>query len=506
MSPRVLIVDDQENNRCVLMDALEDEALTLEEAADGPEALQCVQTSAPDLILLDILMPGMNGIEVCRHLKSDASTSGIPIILVTALGEDGHVIDGLNAGATDYIAKPFAGPVVRARVRAALRSKLAHDEVARNNQEIAALNRVIEQKNQRLTVLTETAHRFVDNVAHEFRTPLSIIKEFAAIIEEGLSGPVTEAQREHLAFIEGAVRELSRMVDDFLDSSKLKARTLRVDRRAHDIDALTGAVLPVLQARAAAKRITVKLDIASDLPPFFADLDKASRTLVNLGVNAIKFSFEDDTVTIRAARHDTGGVRIEVADNGPGMTEEETALIFERFRQVGEVSRGSVKGFGLGLNIARELAWLNLGTLSVRSTLGEGSTFAFTVPPVHPAPIVAAYLERLGEHEEQPVQLVLLRATPADANVGAVRRFLVANCYPMDLVLGTPHDALVVGVTTEPQRWQQRLQALAADRSRQRTGANAIPSIEIIAQWPYAEAEALSAALLDAFVGLRAVA
>ncbi|MAE66125.1 MAG: hypothetical protein CMJ18_17780 [Phycisphaeraceae bacterium] len=505
MTPKVLIVDDLEDNRCVLVDALEDEQLILEKACDGEEALRKVRDSAPDLVLLDVVMPGMDGIEVCRLIKASEATARVPIILVTALGEDRHVIDGLNAGATDYVAKPFAGQVVRARVRAALRSKLAQDTLQQRNDEIAQLNEVIEQKNRKLTVLTETAHRFVDNVAHEFRTPLSVIKEFASIIEEGLSGPVTEQQREHLKFIEGAARELAQMVDDFLDSSKLKARTLRVDRRNHAVASLIEGVLPMLESRAASRRIGINVQVSSDMPPVFADRDKVARVILNLVVNAIKFSPEQSTVTIRASTRSADDVEIQVIDSGPGMPPEETSRIFERFRQVGEVSRDGVKGFGLGLNIARELVWLNLGTLGVRSDVGSGSVFYFTLPALNPDHIVRAYVDRLAEHEEPPVRLALLAVRDARrGDLESVRRFLVATCYPMDLALSTGDAIIVAGVTTEPQRWAQRL------RDRKKKKEDTPPDLDLVVDelgcWPFAQRSKFEETLLSRFQQERAVA
>ncbi len=153
MTPRILIVDDQETNRMVLADALEDEGYDLSEARNGMEALEAVRKDPPDVILLDVMMPAMDGIECCRQLKADQRTSHVPVILVTALDAERHVISGLDAGATDYIGKPFAGPVVRARIRAALRSKLAHDELIEQARRIRELAQTLDAKNSELTAL-----------------------------------------------------------------------------------------------------------------------------------------------------------------------------------------------------------------------------------------------------------------------------------------------------------------------------------------------------------------
>jgi diguanylate cyclase (GGDEF)-like protein len=170
----VLIVDDNEDNRCVLMDALDGEGYALSEAFDGQDALEQIHADAPDLVLLDIMMPRIDGVECCRRLKADARTRDIPVILVTALDAEQHVVAGLDAGATDYVSKPFARPVVQARVRAALRSKFAVEALHSKNDEIQHLAFMLERSNEdlkRLALhdgLTDLPNRMLlsDRLAH----------------------------------------------------------------------------------------------------------------------------------------------------------------------------------------------------------------------------------------------------------------------------------------------------------------------------------------------------
>ncbi len=509
MTPKILIVDDKEDNRFVLVDALEDEGYQLREAADGIAALEAVHEEPPDVILLDIMMPRMDGIECCRRLKADEKTRHIPVILVTALGEDEHVIRGLGAGATDYVAKPFAGPVVRARIGAALRSKLAHDELEERNREIRQLVSVLEQKNNRLAEMTDTAHRFVDNVAHEFRTPLSVIKEFASIIEDGLGGPVSDKQAEYLEFIGSATRDLAQMVDDFLDSSKLKACTLRVDRRPCGVTDILDTVRPMLNARAAQKCITFVEDLDGGVPEIFADVEKASRVLLNLATNAIKFSPEGSEIRIWARPTNDGGAEIGITDQGPGLSPEDVRTVFQRFKQVGDVERASTKGFGLGLNIAKELIWLNLGTVNVASEPGAGSTFSFTLPPCRPETVLQRYFERLRELDEPPIKMTVLRARSSDpAEDGdAVRGRLVAACHPTDIVLAASGDgsAVLVGSTTEPKRWIKRLQE-AARSGGDPSAPPAAVDVTCVGSWSFRRQDEIAACVLDQLRESRACA
>ena len=481
--PRILIVDDDENSRAALMDALDGEDVTLSEAADAEEAFRAVAADPPDLILLDILMSGMDGVQVCHVLKQADDTRKIPVIMVTALGAEWDVQRGLEVGATDYVAKPFNGDIVRARVRAALRSKLAHDEVEQLAAQVSA-------KNHRLAELVAGAHRFVDDVSHEFRAPLTAIKEFASIIADGLDGAVTEPQEEHLRIIIRAVDDLAMMVDDLLDSSKLRIGSLRVDRKAHRVEDIVASVRPIIAGRAKAKKGEVQEDIEPGLSAVFVDKEKAARVIVNLVINAIKFSREGDPIMLWAKSDESGDVEIGVTDHGPGLSPRELSVIFDRFKQVGPPGQGGAKGFGLGLSIAQELITLNLGEIRVVSEPKKGSTFSFTLPRNEPARILERHLDRLAEAAGPPKPLAALRVSVSDPKTDCeqVRSFLAAICYPMDLVLpgGDGRSLIAVGVTSEPHRWIRRLQSAWNSMTGDGAGEKG-PEIDVkhVGSWPY---------------------
>lgn len=348
--------------------------------------------------------------------------------------------------------------------------------------QLQCANKALEDKNAKLRELTKTAHRFVDNVAHDFRTPLTVIKEFSSIIADGLGGPVTQQQTEYLEFITTATRDLAQMVDDFLDSSKLRARVLRVDRQRATVDQILASVRSMLRTRAAAKKIRLVEKVPADLPPVFADAEKAARVIVNLVVNAIKFSHAGGDITMWAAARPSGDVEFGVSDFGPGLSTEDLAVIFERFKQVGDVQRASTKGFGLGLNIAKELVWLNLGKVHVESRQGHGSTFSFTLPLCGDAIILERYFERLTELDQPPTQMVVLQVKPTrpDADLEEVRGFLASVCYSMDLILKAVNgeSILAIGSTTEPEGWIGRLLAARKTRIQERSGQD-LPDLHI---------------------------
>ncbi len=452
--PKVLVVDDDVSCRTMLAGILEDERYLIFEAANGEDALRIVAKDPPDLVLLDIMMPGIDGVEVCHTLKKDDNTRDIPVIMVTVLDDEQDMLRGLKVGATDYITKPFSATVVRARVKAALRSKLAHDEV----KQLAAQ---ISDKNRKLTRFAETAQRFVDDVSHDFRTPLTVIREFASIIADGLDGAVTQQQKDHLALVLGAVDDLARMVDDLLDSTKLRIGALRVDRRPHHIQQIMESVRPLIAAKARTKDIRIVETVAPDLPMVFADKEKVGRTILNLAINAVKFSPRESEIELWAKPLESGDLEVGVTDHGRGLSEEELARVFERFAQTGSSTGTEGKGLGLGLSIAKELATLNLGEIHVESEPGRGSTFSFTLPMNQPALILGNYLNRLVEATDQIDRLAVLRLTTTNSELSgeALRVFAASTCYPMDLILDCGDSVLAVGLTAEPIRWIERMRS-----------------------------------------------
>jgi PAS domain S-box-containing protein len=353
-------------------------------------------------------------------------------------------------------------------------------------------NRELERKNAKLTQLTETAHRFVDNVAHDFRTPLTVIKEFSSIIVDGLGGPVTDEQAEYLQFITTATRDLAQMVDDFLDSSKLKAGVLRVNREPHSVDQIFESVRSILKTRASLKKIQVIEDKQPDLPQVFVDAEKIERVIINLVVNAIKFSNEGSDITLWAQPTGNGEIEIGITDCGPGLSENDLAVIFERFKQVGDIQRASTKGFGLGLNIAKELVWLNLGAVNVQSKQGHGSTFSFTLPTCEPSIILRRYFERFEELSEPPLNMTVLQVKPDEptGDLEEVRRFLTSVCYPMDLVLKANDigSVFIFGSTAEPDTWIERLQTVRGVKIKEYPKDHLAPlRIDYVASAPYTQ-------------------
>ena len=353
----------------------------------------------------------------------------------------------------------------------------------REKQELLSLNDLLARQNRRLEEMTERAHRFVDDVSHEFRTPLTVIKEFTSIIADGLGGPVSEEQQEWLQVIDVAAVDLNQMVEDFLDSSKLRAGRLRVDRRSVSVASVFAAVQKMIARKAAARQINVIQHVEDGLPPIFADEEKVRRVVMNLLTNAIKFSPEGATVLIGARSSALGDVEFSVVDHGPGLAPADLKLLFERFRQLPNALSPSVKGFGLGLNIARQLVWLNLGTISVESDLGKGTIFSFTVPAMRMDLVIERFFERLAEREEVPSMVGMLCVTCTAGTVEELRRLVVATTRPSDIAVASANgrSVIVFGPTGSPETWRERLEMSL----RTSDDDDAQPTVSIGGSWRY---------------------
>lgn len=344
-------------------------------------------------------------------------------------------------------------------------------------QQLLESSELIERKNRDLAAMAERAHRVVDDVSHEFRTPLAVIKEFSSIISDGLAGPVTDQQTKYLKIMSSAVVDLNHMVEDLLDSSKLRAGRLRVDRRPQCMKQVFAAGRMTLARKASNRCIVIEEQVEEGLPAVFADEEKVRRVISNLMTNAIKFSPENGVIELSAKRGPREGeVTVSVTDHGPGLSQEDINRLFGRFQQVSTARNVSAKGFGLGLSIAQELAWLNLGRLSVTSEKGKGATFSFTLPVNEPHAILEHYFETIGCSDRPDPTTVLLRATATGkGEPEEPHAFLASVTYPTDLVLPAPGAVdeaagaeprqrawWVLGRTCSAEKWANRIREARA--------------------------------------------
>ena len=402
---RILLIDDDVTDAHLTREALfrsDESRYQIDTATSLAEARLRLDQAQYDLVLLDLNLPETTGLDTLRKLK-ELVDEDVSVIVLTGMEDDDKALEMLGEGAADYICKND--------VRSDTISRSVEYTLRRQSLlvELQAANKLLKEKNSRLAKLYATAQQFVDNVSHEFRTPLTVIREFSSIIRDGLVGPVTEKQSHHLEKILHRTDDLSLMVDDMLDISKLEAGLLAVWRRPCQAAELIANVESTIQGRADSRKITFTTEIASNLPDVYCDEEKARRVIINLAINAVKFTPEGGTVKLWA-RKKGDDVQIGVADSGPGISAENLQEIFGRFRQVDTGIHCSTKGFGLGLNIAKELVRLNLGQIDVASTPGHGSTFSFTLPLHDLSAVVQRFLTQFEALNPEGSELSLVTA------------------------------------------------------------------------------------------------
>ncbi len=374
-------------------------------ADDLRSAIQAIRGQHYDVLLLDLNLPGSRGLSTLDALRKECDK--LPIIVLSGMNDEDTALRSLDHGAQDYLVK---GQVTTDTLANSIRYAIQRQQLL---QEITAAKELLEKKNRRLAELYETAHRFVDNVSHEFRTPLTVIKEYTSLVRDGLVDSA-EQQRHFLDVVADRADDLNTMVDDMLDVSKLEAGLLGAWRRTCSVATIIEDLRPALERKASVKGIALELSVEPSLPDVYCDDEKVGRAIINLAVNAIKFCRDQGPVRLWARENSPlPGVMVGVTDNGPGINEEGLAKIFERFRQLDHngSARGACKGFGLGLNIAKELVDLNLGELTVESQVDRGSTFAFTLPPAEPVEVIRRFLQRIVHLRNGPPTLSLVSAT-----------------------------------------------------------------------------------------------
>jgi signal transduction histidine kinase len=359
---KILVVDDSPDNVFLIKTILEEEGYAVITAENGIVALEKLEVSPCDLVLLDLMMPGIDGYEVTKRIRGEMNLQQyIPILLITA-HDAPNVAHGLDLGADDFIRKPVTVDELLARVRSLLRLKHSmdeRDEIARQRED------------------------FVSRLTHDLRTPLVAADRMLMLFEQGALGNLSPQMQEALTIMARSNANLLSMVNTLLEVYRFEAGRKTLAFQPVELKQLVEEVVGELTPLAQAKGLAINLNYAEELTTstIMGDRLELHRLLTNLIGNAIKFT-ESGYVTISlspaiSSSHPNGDhIKIVVADTGSGIPPEEQSTLFQRFRQGSHKSAGS----GLGLYLSRRIVEAHQGQILVNSTLGKGSEFIVTLP------------------------------------------------------------------------------------------------------------------------------
>ena len=363
----IFIVDDVMANVLLLKMVLTKEGFTIVQTTDPTKVVEMARQTPPDLFILDIMMPKLDGISLAKLLKADKQFEKTPILFLTAFEDKDTMVRGFSAGASDYLTKPFERDVLLARVRSQLK--------------ITASRVVIEGQNEHLRQVIYGRDKMYSVIAHDLRSPLGCIKMSLKCVEDlmtemGLDESITALLMES----NKQVNELFDLLDNLLKWTKSMTGTLQVVYQNFEASTIIAGLIDMYKGVAAQKDIELVADDAREFHAIVrADLDMCSTVLRNLLSNAIKFTESGRHIYIKTALEGDFAV-LSVQDEGCGMTVEEMNRLFDKETHFSKYGTNREEGSGLGLILCKNFADMMGGKLELASEVGVGSTFSLYVP------------------------------------------------------------------------------------------------------------------------------
>jgi signal transduction histidine kinase len=373
MPGSIVVVDDDPIVRSIMRATLKTDGFTVFEAADGEEGCRLWEEHRPDLLLVDLVMPRMDGYELCRMLRARPESAYVPIVVATSLDDVPSIAKAYDAGATDFIPKPINWLVLNHRLRYILRASRAFEELRRNQERLIAAKDAAEAANR-------AKSEFLANMSHELRTPLNAIIGFSGMMSDGMFGPLDDKYAEYASIIGDSGRHLLAIITDILDVAKADADRLMLAEERVNIEDVVELGSKIVEDMARRAEIDFVSDIEDELPPVLADPAKLTQILVNLLSNAVKFTAAGGTVRLSIKHHAHQGILFRVEDTGIGMSPEQIPIALEPFGQISNSMTRSHDGVGLGLPLTKRLIELHGGTIELVSEPGRGTIASVCLP------------------------------------------------------------------------------------------------------------------------------
>lgn len=352
----LLIVDDNEMNRQLMSLQFKRAGYNVVNAKDGYEALELIESTAFDLVLLDIMMPGINGLQVLEEIRKHRSLINLPIIMVTADDLEESIITSLQLGANDYLTKPLNLPVALARIETQLRLK-----------ELATLK-----------------DEFVRFASHDLKKPVIVMMDIVSELQKSLKPgeKVADDIPELIDLINRTGENMQQVIAGFLSTETPGHATEESSNDVIEINKVVDKSLQANESYARKKGVLLKKELADGLPAVEADEFHLSQVLDNLIGNAMKFSPRDTTTTVKT-HADDNYVYAEVCDGGPGLTEDDMQKLFTRYASLSSTPTGNETSSGIGLSMSKQFIEQYQGEIGARNNPDRGATFWFKIPIKH---------------------------------------------------------------------------------------------------------------------------
>ncbi|MGN7610686.1 response regulator [Magnetococcales bacterium HHB-1] len=383
MNADILVVDDNAANLNLLVNILRREGFRVRPAVNGTLALRSLKERPADLVLLDIMMPKMNGYEVCTQIKENPLYTNLPVVFISAKDDTLDKVKAFRVGGVDYICKPFYPEEVLARVRTHLSLYEMRHRLSRQNElleeKIAQRTQALEKAMSAAQAASQAKDEFLAVMSHEIRTPMNIVIGMADLLFET---PLNREQQDHLNRLMRAGHTLFDLINNVLDLSRIEADQLEIHLKPFLLHPFFEDIMRMLEPQAKEKGLIFQLEMDKDLPQHWvSDTSRLKQVLINLLSNAIKFT-EAGSVHVRVWSKER--LHITVSDTGIGIDAKKCQEIFSPFFQVDTTMTRNYGGSGLGLAIAKKIMDRLEGEIAVESTVKEGSIFSLTLPQKEP--------------------------------------------------------------------------------------------------------------------------
>ncbi len=378
----VMVVDDDFRTRLLARSTLEAARFRVSEATNGSEALQLLNDHTPDLILLDVLMPGLDGFGTCHAIRRHPTAADVPVLMMTAMDDQETLHRAYLAGATDFTSKPIDWPLLPSRISFIIRYAHTTKALKKSEHDLRVAKEAAEAASWAKT-------NFLATMSHEIRTPLNALKGNLELLS---SAHLNGQQREYLADCMAASNILMQVINDVLDFSKIEAGKLCLSSESVAVQALARQLVRIFMPSAQQKGLRLTLALGADLPEYIlGDRLRISQIISNLLSNAIKFTQQgeiglDLQYEAATSADGTALLRIRVRDTGVGIPEDQFERVFESFKQLENFGVRKFSGTGLGLAICKRLVNIMGGKIVVTSQPGLGSTFCVSLPAIQSAP------------------------------------------------------------------------------------------------------------------------